>query len=246
MTRLVGLLVALLVGLWAQRTLTGPQPGIPRDALILFLLAAGVFVWSADPPAPLRPRGASLSRPWTRLGRALAAVGLLSGVISLLLLWRDLQSLPGLLLWPLATALLLAGAWLEAKDANPAAGDRSSVIGDQLPLLGDPSAASGNRSPFTVHRSPLTAHWDLVLLSLILLVAAWARFHQLDVYPNGCQSDECNNGLDALRWLAGAPYTPYAETNEGQATFFTYLIALSFRVFGVGVEQMRYVSAAVG
>ncbi|MCS6844010.1 MAG: PA14 domain-containing protein, partial [Caldilineales bacterium] len=163
-----------------------------------------------------------------------------------LLLWRDLQSLPGLLLWPLATALLLAGAWLEAKDANPAAGDRSSVTGQRPPVTGDPAPASGNRSPFTVHRSPLTAHWDLVLLFLILLVAAWARFHQLDVYPNGCQSDECNNGLDALRWLGGAPYTPYAETNEGQATFFTYLIALSFRVFGVGVEQMRYVSAAVG
>ena len=72
------------------------------------------------------------------------------------------------------------------------------------------------------------------------------RFHQLDLYPNGCQSDECNNGLDALKWLSGVPYQPYAETNEGQATLFTYLIALGFKLFGVGVPQMRLVPAFVG
>lgn len=246
MTRLVGLFLALLLGLWAQRTLAGPQPGIPRDALILFLLAVAAFVGSACSPAPLRPRGASVRRPWTRLGRALAAAGLLSGSVSLFLLWRDLQSLPGLLLWPVATALLLAGAWLEAEEPCLVGGDQLPVTGDQSTTTGDQAPIHRNRSPITDRRSLFTAHWDLLLLFLILLVAAWARFHQLDVYPNGCQSDECNNGLDALRWLGGAPYTPYAETNEGQATFFTYLIALSFRLFGVGVEQMRYVSAAVG
>ncbi|MEI2691806.1 MAG: glycosyltransferase family 39 protein [Anaerolineae bacterium] len=72
------------------------------------------------------------------------------------------------------------------------------------------------------------------------------RFSELGTFPNGCQSDECNNGLDALKWLAGARYMPYAETNEGQATLFTHLIALSFRLFGVGVTQMRVVSALVG
>ena len=72
------------------------------------------------------------------------------------------------------------------------------------------------------------------------------RFYQLDIYPNGCQSDECNNGLDALKWLGGAPYTAYAETNEGQATLFTYVIAGAFQLFGVGVMQMRFVAAAGG
>ena len=44
MNRLVGLFIALGLGLWAQRILTGPQPGIARDALLLFILAGVIFV----------------------------------------------------------------------------------------------------------------------------------------------------------------------------------------------------------
>ena len=119
--------------------------------------------------------------------------------------------------------------------------------GVALPVrLSSEPASQGPRSPTTVHRSLFTAHWDLLLLALILAVSAFVRFNQIDVFPNGCQSDECNNGLDALKWLGGAGYLPFAETNEGQATLFTYLIALSFQLFGVGVTQMRVVSALVG
>ena len=87
---------------------------------------------------------------------------------------------------------------------------------------------------------------EALLLTAILLIALVLRTYQIDTFPNGCQSDEGNNGLDALRWLRGAPYTPYAETNEGQATLFTYIIALYFRLFGVGVPSMRLVSATCG
>ncbi|MBC7248919.1 MAG: glycosyltransferase family 39 protein [Anaerolineae bacterium] len=87
---------------------------------------------------------------------------------------------------------------------------------------------------------------EAVLLTAILLIALVLRIYQIDTFPNGCQSDEGNNGLDALRWLRGAPYAPYAETNEGQATLFTYIIALYFRLFGVGVPSMRLVSATFG
>ncbi len=231
MNRLLGLLLAFVLGVWAQRILTGPAPGIPRDALILFLLAAVAFTWSAWAPRPLRRPGAAIRRPWPRAGRVLTVAGLLVGLVSLFLLWQDLTSLPGLLLWPTAVVLFVGGTLFEPRGA--ASNGQSSGRSDQP-------------KPSAVHRSPLTAHWDLLVLALILAVAWWARFHQLDIYPNGCQSDECNNGLDALKWLSGAGYTPYAETNEGQATFFTYLIALSFQLFGVGVTQMRFVSAVIG
>lgn len=226
MNRLVGLFIALVLGIVGQRILTGPQPGIARDALLLFIAAGVVFVWNALPPQPLRQASQWRARPWPRRGRLLSLAGLALGLASLVLLWRDLQSLPGLLLWPGAVALFVAGTVLEER--------------------GPEGQRSDHRSPVTDRRSLLTAHWDLLLLALILLVSAFVRFYQLDVFPNGCQSDECNNGLDALRWLGGAPYTPYAETNEGQATLFTYLIALSFQLFGVGVAQMRVVSALVG
>ena len=112
-----------------------------------------------------------------------------------------------------------------------------------------PSPQSPVPTPHPPRSTPsafLTDHWDILILVAILLVSVVVRFYQLDTFPNGCQSDECNNGLDALRWLEGARYLPYAETNEGQATLFTYLIALSFKLLGVGVVQMRVVAALAG
>lgn len=230
MNRLLGLFLSLAIAFWAQRILTGPRPGIARDALLLFILAGVIFVWNAFPPRPLRQAGQWLARPWPRRGRLLTLAGLAVGLASLALLWIDLGSLPGLLLWPAAAVLFMTGTALEARGGDAVSSADSAV---------QPPA----RSPF---RAWLFAHWDLLLLALLLAVSAFVRFNQLDLFPNGCQSDECNNGLDALRWLAGARYMPYAETNEGQATLFTYLIALSFQLFGVGVTQMRAVSALIG
>jgi hypothetical protein len=87
---------------------------------------------------------------------------------------------------------------------------------------------------------------EILFLILVVFGSFLLRTYHINVFPNGCQTDECHNGLDALKWLQGQPYTPYAETNEGQATLFTYLLALSFKLFGVGVTQMRMVSAVIG
>ena len=59
MNRLLGLFLALGLGLWAQRMLTGPKPGFSRDALILFILAGILFVWNAQAPKLLRGKGRS-------------------------------------------------------------------------------------------------------------------------------------------------------------------------------------------
>ena len=247
MNRLLGILLALGLGLAAQRILTGPEPGIPRDALILFILAGILFVWNAQRPQPLRTAESWQNRPWTRRGQLLTLAGALAGLAALAFLWfSGLNSLPGLLLWPIAALLFLAGTFLEQKAQsngreNGSEEDRINGLEDGQ-LTAHRSPFTAHRSPFTAHRSPLTDHWPLLILLAILAVAVFMRFYQLDVYPNGCQSDECNNGLDALKWLSGAPYTPYAETNEGQATLFTYLIAGSFKLFGVGVTQMRAAS----
>ncbi|MER2600595.1 MAG: PA14 domain-containing protein [Caldilineales bacterium] len=219
MNRLLSLAVALGLGLWAQRILTGPQPGLMRDALWLFLLAGVLFVLAAEAPRPLRRAQFWQPAAWTQRGRLLTLLGLLLGLVSLVLLWRNLQSLPGLLLWPVAAGLFVVGTFVTSNSPAPAT----------------PQTATHPMLP--------AARW---LLVVILLLAVAFRFYHLDLYPNGCQSDECNNGLDALTWLSGAPYTPYAETNEGQATLFTYLLALSFRLFGVGITPMRAVSAALG
>lgn len=276
MNRLIGFIAALGLGLWAQHMLIGPQPGFPRDALLVFVLAGILFTWNARPPRPVRAEGQNVARLWTRLGLALSLSGLVTGLVSLVLLWQDLQSLPGLLLWPLGTALLVLGTALEAGpqarlpavqpdqpalDADDPPDKQSSDLPDAVEPLdqppSDPSEAIDAPEEQPHHlsadpqsRNPAMAwagrHYDLLILLVILAAAAFVRLYQLDLYPNGCQSDECNNGLDALKWLSGVPYRPYAETNEGQATLFTYLIALGFKVQGVGVPQMRIVPALVG
>ncbi len=221
--RLVGVLLALALAIWGQRILlTG---GLQRDALLLFLAGGVLFAWLAPslPAWPALPARAT----WPRRGQAITGGSLALALIATVLFWRDEHSAVGLWLWLLAIPLYVVGAWLEGEDQSI----KAPNVREALARLGQ----------------WLRAHqWELLWLAVILALAAAARFYKLDTIPNGCQSDECNNGLDALRWLRGAPYTVYAETNEGQATFFTYLLAFSFKLFGPGVVQMRAVSALAG
>ncbi|MBC8447256.1 MAG: glycosyltransferase family 39 protein [Chloroflexi bacterium] len=222
MKRLLAFVLAFILAAVAQRTLS--KGGVANDAAIFFAVAALVFVASAEKPAPW-PQLPSRRR-WPRGTLALAAVALLLGIVAFVLFWRGRGSPtqftgPALWLWLISIPLFLAAVWFGEL--------RIADCGLRI-------------AKFEIRYSKR----ELGLLLLILLAAFFLRTWQLDAIPNGCQSDECNNGLDALQWLAGAPYTPYAETNEGQATFFTYLLALSFKLFGATVPTMRLVSAIGG
>ncbi|GAB4521793.1 MAG: hypothetical protein Kow0047_32630 [Anaerolineae bacterium] len=218
--RLVLTIVASAIAIWGQ---AGLLVGGPRsDAVLAFIVAAILFAVSA--PEPPRWRTPDAPAPWSLTGRAVAGGALTLAIAATAMFARDEHSTIGLALWLAAMPLYMVGCALE---------DAVSSI---------PLRERFQRARRWLRRNRL----EVALLLGILALAAMPRFIALDAIPNGCQSDECNNGLDALRWLQGAPYTVYAETNEGQATFFTYLLALSFRLFGVGVAQMRAVSAAVG
>lgn len=119
----------------------------------------------------------------------------------------------------------------------------TAMIPDAEPAPLAPAPAA-RRSLSTALRTWFSSP-EIIALIILLLVALFLRVYQINTFPNGCQSDECNNGMDALKWLNGRLYTPYAETNEGQATLFTYLIAFMFKLAGVGITQMRLVSAIV-
>ncbi len=221
MRSFLGIFVAILVAFIAQKWL---REGDLNAALFMFLVAGGIFARYAAGPLPwptLPPR-----RLWPKAGWRLAIIG------SLLVL---LATLTGFLrehyggwafwLWVAGMWLFFVGVWLD--DVSPAP--------DSERLACQPR-----------YTSVLSRRTLGIALLLILLVAVFARFYALSSYPHGLQSDEANNGLDALKWLAGAPYTPYAETNEGQATLFTYMIALFIQLFGQSVTTMRMVSATVG
>jgi DNA-binding beta-propeller fold protein YncE len=232
MKRLLAFIAAFILAATAQRTLS--KGGVPGDAAILFALAAAIFAGFAEKPATwprLPPR-----KRWRPISMVLTGAAVLIGLAALVLFWvrRGMATQfagAAFWLWLLCVPLYLIAVWLsEGEAACPWRAGQRRLTGAILRLAARISA----------HR------WELLLLLVILVSALVVRVRSLDAIPNGCQSDECNNGLDALKWLGGAPYVPYAETNEGQATLFTYLLALAFRLLGASVPTMRLVSALIG
>ncbi len=225
MTRLLTFLLALILAAVAQRWLADAA-ALPRDSLILFLIAGGIFAAVAGAPVATIDHGLPPRRKWQYTGIGLAGLALLLTAIAATRFWAGDYGGWAFWLWLGAILLFVVSLFLDAPSPDPAAEQQAEAARP---------------------RPEMPRRLLILLLLLILAVAAVARFTALDTYPNGCQSDECNNGLDALKWLSGDyPYRPYAETNEGQATLFTYLIALAIALFGQSVETMRMVSALAG
>ncbi len=222
MARWICLIVALLVALWAQKVVSADQHML--DGAIFFGVAVVLFV--ANAPAPRQEEGADPGSPRVlggarapRLSRrtlGLAVLAVMMAAGAAAILWSRLSHPVGLFLWLGSLVLLLVALW--------------------------PAAPAPRRTPV----AGLPCRWEVFCLAFILLAALLVRTSGLEIIPNGLQSDEGNNGLEALKWLSGAPYSPYAEANEGQATLFSYLIALSLKLFGVSVPAMRLVSAVAG
>ncbi len=236
MRKLLSITLAFGLAYLAQRCLV--KGGHPNDALVLYALGAVLFIHGTP-----QPRGESEQTVEESLPkRSLFLMGgaLLCGMIAFLLFRRDISSPPGLVLWLISVPFFLAAMW--PLGAFSFTSHRKAPYGQPTSRFFKTSPI-GNRGSEKKRRN----RWlEFGLLAVIVLLSLFLRTYRLDTIPNGCQSDECNNGLDALRWLSGAPYTPYAETNEGQATLFTYGLALFFRLFGVSVPTMRLLSALCG
>ncbi len=221
MRSLLGILTSLLLAVIAQKWL---GEGRISAGIALYVLAGGAFAWFAAgpqawPPLPQR-------RGWERIGWGAALAGAALVVIATLGGFaREQYGGWALWVWLGGLALFFAGVWWD--DISP-----------------EPQMEARAAQPF--HPGVMRRRSLFIALILILVVAIFARFYALSVYPHGLQSDEANNGLDALKWLNGAGWTPYAETNEGQATLFTWLIALAIKLLGQSVTTMRMVSAAAG
>jgi DNA-binding beta-propeller fold protein YncE/4-amino-4-deoxy-L-arabinose transferase-like glycosyltransferase len=189
-----------------------------RNGLLLYAVAGAFFVWLTPGPRPWPELPAR--RAWPKPGWFLAGAGILLTLIATAgSFWQEHYGGWGLVVWGAGVIIFLAGTWIEARDHER------------------------NAEPA---KTPILQRWQTWALLLILIVAALARFYNLAIYPHGLQSDEANNGLDALKWLQNGRYTPYAETNEGQATLFTWLIALFIKCFGQSIHTLRMVSATVG
>lgn len=87
---------------------------------------------------------------------------------------------------------------------------------------------------------------ESLLLALLLLLAAWLRFHDLVGVPGGFHGDEAVAGLEGERILREGSIGPYSPFALGQPAGPLYLVALSIRLFGPTIWAVRATSALLG
>lgn len=85
-----------------------------------------------------------------------------------------------------------------------------------------------------------------LILSGILLLAAFMRFFLLHDLPPGLYPDEAANGIDAIGAIDHADFRVFYTTNNGREGFFMNLQGISLQLFGISAWSLRAVSATVG
>jgi 4-amino-4-deoxy-L-arabinose transferase-like glycosyltransferase/sugar lactone lactonase YvrE len=83
-------------------------------------------------------------------------------------------------------------------------------------------------------------------LAAVVALAAFARLWQIDQFPVGTWYDEAFNGNGAVQMLQNSGFRPVFMEGDTLPAHFAYLLALSFRLFGVSTISMRFVTAAFG
>ena len=94
-------------------------------------------------------------------------------------------------------------------------------------------------------KRPLAKHPATWLLLIVLALAVFLRFWQIDRFPLGLFGDEAVNGLDALDVLAGRGAI-FFPANFGREGAHIWLVAASLRLFGVTPFAVRLPSLLAG
>jgi DNA-binding beta-propeller fold protein YncE len=227
MRRFLLLAISVALALIAQENLQGMR--IATDSVLLYAAAVVPFLLAVA-WGQRREAGATITGKDTTSGRPLNGWNLLVPVSSLA---------------PMAAALL---AWNENGFATP----QSTYIlliylaGMALFCYGirELSKAEGN-SP-TTFPAILSPRAELLVVACICAIGAFMLFWQLGALPFGVWYDESDSALEALQILAGAPYSPVAFHFQFNPSLYFHYVAVVFRFFGAGVEQIRFASASTG
>lgn len=125
----------------------------------------------------------------------------------------------------------------------------SAALGVPLYLTAMVCVILGVRAEETtpqVPQSPLpTRNAASALLVLLLATFFLGRF-RIDSVPWGLSNDEGVEGLIAYRFLSGAPIVPFSNIGGVRETFYHVLLIPVFRLFGPGMESLRFLSLLVG
>jgi len=149
----------------------------------------------------------------------------------------------GLVLLLLAAGSTLASLLLFPQSPSPGAAWTFQLAGIVLFAVAVPLLfrGPGNVRP----AEPLTA--QVVVFGLVILALAFfMRFYRLGEVPFGTWFDEADIGLRAQRMLLEPEYRPFFLTGHALAYYYPAMIALSFKLLGVGTLSIRVVSALLG
>lgn len=83
-------------------------------------------------------------------------------------------------------------------------------------------------------------------LTVLVLLAAFLRFYRLESIPVGMTVDEAEDGYVAKRILRGEEYPIFIAGGFGEEPMHTYLVALSFAVWGISLWAVRFSPAVLG
>src|SRR3989338_9660055 len=87
---------------------------------------------------------------------------------------------------------------------------------------------------------------ELWILAVIIPLAVFFRFYQIDSFPPGLYPDEAMNGNNALSALEAGSFKVFYPENNGREGLFINLQAISVGLFGNNPWSLRIVSAIIG
>ena len=88
--------------------------------------------------------------------------------------------------------------------------------------------------------------YQILLFLLIIIIAVFFRFWQLNSIPPGLYPDVAINGIDAIKANDSGDYKLFYPDNNGREGLFINLIALSFQIFGISILSIKLVAAIIG
>jgi sugar lactone lactonase YvrE len=200
-----------------------------RQALLLY----GVAIWVIWVYACLERRWSTLPRSsegesvsaapvvehpnFAQRRFALCLAFLLACAFYLMLQLSDIAYLGQVIGWLVSLALLVAACW--------------------------PYGTQGGT--FSWRR--LKSNWiEVCLVMLIVVLGFVLRAYNLDSIPGGFHGDEGELAMDAVAILEGRRVSPFGTGWDRHPSLFSYLQALSMKVFGVNVTGVRMLSAIAG
>lgn len=84
------------------------------------------------------------------------------------------------------------------------------------------------------------------LLLAVILLAIFFRFWKMGDVPPGLYPDVAVNGTDAINANETLNYQLFYPNNNGREGLFINLIAASFKIFGVGIWQLKLIGILAG